>query len=194
MDDDFVLISPGPSAAQGHSPASRSLGHANSPNATATATGILTSTLIPGRGPPLKDHAIIAKNGKIVFVGPRKDLSTALSLPKHQHWQAKTAIEWRDVPVLMPGMWECHAHFMGGDPNRPINMENLAFTSPVMAGARNVRALKETLYAGLTSAVDLGGYAPELAKVVEEGTVLGPRLFGAGAALSMTAGHGDVFE
>lgn len=83
---------------------------------------------------------------------------------------------------------------MGADPHKPINSENMALTNPTVAGARNVRALKDTLYAGFTSCVDLGGYAPELRKVVEEGLVLGPSLYGAGAALSMTAGHGDVFE
>lgn len=83
---------------------------------------------------------------------------------------------------------------MGADPTKPINSENLAMTNPVTAGARNVRALKDTLYAGVTSCVDLGGYAPELRKVIEEGVVLGPTLYGAGAALSQTAGHGDVFE
>lgn len=67
-------------------------------------------------------------------------------------------------------------------------------TNPTEAGARNVRALKDTLYAGFTSCVDLGGYAPELQKVIDEGLILGPTLYGAGAAISMTAGHGEVFE
>lgn len=149
------------------------------------ATGILADLLIPGKGQPLKDQAVIVKNGIIISIGRKSAV-----LPQY----SSSKIKWHSVPVLMPGMWECHAHFMGVDPAKPINSENLAFTNPTVAGARCVRALKETLYAGFTSCVDLGGYAPELSKVVDEGTVLGPTLYGAGGALSQTAGHGDVFE
>lgn len=67
-------------------------------------------------------------------------------------------------------------------------------TNTAEAGARNARAIKDTLYAGFTSAVELGGYATELQGVVEEGSILGPTLYGAGGAISMTGGHGDVFE
>ena len=67
-------------------------------------------------------------------------------------------------------------------------------TNPAEAGARNVRALKDTLYAGFTSCVDLGGYGLELQRVVDEGLILGPTIYGAGAFISMTAGHGDIFE
>lgn len=91
-------------------------------------------------------------------------------------------------------MWECHSHFFGASSERPIDMENMVMGSSVEAGARNVRALKDTLYAGFTSCIDLGGYAPELQNVIDEGIILGPKLYGTGAALSMTAGHGDVFE
>ena len=148
-------------------------------------TGICASTLIPGKGRTLKDQAIICdkSTGKIVYVG---DSSSVPSEYQDVHLS--------EVPVVMPGMWECHSHFMGASPNKPINIENMAMTNPTEAGARNVRALKDTLYAGFTSCVDLGGYACELQNVIDEGLILGPTLYGAGAALSMTAGHGEVFE
>ena len=148
-------------------------------------TGILTSLLIPGQNEPLHDQAIISnrKSGKIVYVGLPSKIPSEYS-----------DVHLQEVPVVMPGMWECHSHFMGASPNKSIDSENLAMTNPAEAGARNVRALKETLYAGFTSCVDLGGYAPELQTVIDEGLVLGPTLYGAGAAISMTAGHGEVFE
>lgn len=83
---------------------------------------------------------------------------------------------------------------MGASPNKPINIENLIFTFAAEAGARAVRQLRDTLYAGFTSCVDLGGYAPELQRVIAEGSILGPTLYGAGGAITMTAGHGDAFE
>lgn len=181
-EDAFELVSRGPSTPQGHSALSANPEHL-APTREDDATGIIADVLIPGKGKPLKDQAVVAKHGKIVFVGSRKDVATKYA-----------SIKWHEVPVLMPGMWECHAHFMGADPNKPINSENMALTNPTVAGARNVRALKDTLYAGFTSCVDLGGYAPELQKVIDEKIILGPTLYGTGAALSQTAGHGDVFE
>lgn len=83
---------------------------------------------------------------------------------------------------------------MGVPATEPLSSETLAMTNAAAAGARCARALKDTLYAGWTSCVDLGGYGPELQRVVEEGVILGPRVYGAGGAISMTGGHGDVFE
>ena len=147
--------------------------------------GIFASLVIPGKGESQKNQAVLSDrtSGRIVYIGAKS------SIP-HKY----ASVKLKDVPVVMPGMWECHSHFMGASPNRPIDSENLVMTNPTEAGARNVRALKETLYAGFTSCVDLGGYACELQKVIDEGLILGPTLYGAGAAISMTAGHGEVFE
>lgn len=150
---------------------------------TRQATGLFASCLLPGRGKPLRNQAVISEKGKIVYVG------ACTSIPAEY-----AKVDLQHVPVLMPGMWECHAHFFGASPKRPIDMQNMALGNPIEAGARNARALKDTLYAGFTSCVDLGGYAPELQNVIDEGLLLGPTLYGAGAAISMTGGHGDVFE
>ena len=184
-EDIWELVSGGPSAPQGASVADithtedTELQHARHRR----TTGIIADLLIPGKGEPLHDQAVVAHNGKIEHIGPSNDIPSGYSRVEFQH-----------VAILMPGMWECHAHFMGADPAKPINSENMAFANPTVAGARNVRALKDTLYAGVTSCVDLGGYAPELQKVIDEKIILGPSLYGTGGALSQTAGHGDVFE
>ena len=62
------------------------------------ATGIVAGVLIPGKGKPKKDQAVVAKDGKIVYVGASN------SLPLED-----SDIDWKHVPVLMPGMWECNA-------------------------------------------------------------------------------------
>lgn len=173
IQDDWELISPASSP------------ETNSQKDTDDIIGIAADLLIPGKGEPLKDRAILCsrKTGKIIFVG------YASAIPSKYY-----NVHLQPVAVAMPGLWECHAHFMGADPNKAINSENLAMTNAAEAGARAVRGIKDTLYAGFTSAIELGGYATELRKVVEEGSVLGPTLYGAGGAISMTAGHGDVFE
>lgn len=183
--DVWELVIGGPSAPQGSYSdyAMQSVLEQDEHHGHKRKTGIIADVLIPGKGEPLKNQAVVASDGRIEHVGSRSAIPSKYDDVEFQH-----------VAVLMPGMWECHAHFMGADPNRPINSENMAFTNPTVAGARNVRALKETLYAGFTSCVDLGGYAPELQKVIDESIILGPSLYGTGGALSQTAGHGDVFE
>ena len=148
-----------------------------------TATRIHASLLVPGKGDPIRNQTVVAHDGQIVYIGAPDNVP--------QKYSSLTA---QSVPVLMPGLWECHAHFVGSSPNKPINVESIAFMNPAEAGARNVRALRDTLYAGYTSCVDLGGYAPELQRVIDEGLIMGPTLFGAGAGISMTAGHADIME
>ena len=166
-------------------PADWNLEDHDEPSEKEDIVGIFASLLIPGKGEPQKNQAVLSDraSGKIVYVGAKSSIPSKYA-----------NVKLKDVPVVMPGMWECHSHFMGASPNRPIDSENLVMTIPAEAGARNARALKETLYAGFTSCVDLGGYACELQKVIDEGLILGPTLYGAGAAISMTAGHGEVFE
>ena len=98
--------------------------------------GIFASLLIPGKGDPQNNQAVLLDktSGKIIYVGSTSSIPSKYS-----------DVELDRIEVLMPGMWECHSHFMGADPNRPINSENLGMTNPAEAGARNVRALKETL-------------------------------------------------
>ena len=44
----------------------------------------------------------------------------------------------------------------------------------------------------MTSVREVGGLGVYLARAVEEGTLDGPTIYGAGAILSVTGGHGDL--
>jgi len=89
----------------------------------------------------------------------------------------------------MPGLWDCHGHFMG---IRATNVEDLAKTSLPVLTARSVADANRALVAGFTSVRDLVGLGVHLARVVDEGTIPGPHIYGGGAMLSPTAGHGDL--
>ena len=143
------------------------------------ATCIYAELLIPGRGDPIKNSATILDEGKIVFVGSQDDIP--------DKYASASKVK---VPVLMPGLWDCHTHFSGGT-SGPAD-----FTLPSLAtcGARIARSFHDTLMAGFTTVRDVGSYAIEAAKAVEEGIILGPNVYSAGAAISQTAGHGDIFE
>jgi len=53
--------------------------------------------MIPGRGDPIKNASLVWNGNKIVFAGESKNLTEEHSSIKSTH-----------VPVLMPGMWDCH--------------------------------------------------------------------------------------
>src|SRR5207247_3832695 len=91
------------------------------------------------------------------------------------------------VPVVMPGLWDCHGHFMG---IRATNVEDLAKTSLPVLTARSVADANRALVAGFTSVRDLVGLGVHLARVVDEGTIPGPHLYRRGAMLTPAAGTG----
>jgi imidazolonepropionase-like amidohydrolase len=89
----------------------------------------------------------------------------------------------------MPGMWDAHAHFLGL--NRP-DLAAFAGTTAVQAAARATIDLGTVLYSGFTSVRELGGFGLGIAPAIDDGTVPGPHVYGAGALLSPTGGHADI--
>ncbi len=97
--------------------------------------------------------------------------------------------------TLMPGLVDCHTHVAGwvvpshylAAPGRTSdNPEELA-----IYGLKNAHAM---LANGFTTLRDVGGgWGIDLAvrDAINEGTVIGPSIFAAGPALSITGGHGD---
>ncbi|KAK3065541.1 hypothetical protein LTS18_000018 [Coniosporium uncinatum] len=144
------------------------------------ASILCADTLIPGKGKPLSDHAVVIKDGKIAWTGPTTGIPSKYSNAPKTH-----------VPFLMPGMWDCHVHLMG---TTTLNFPEIMQTSPATAGARLSRSVHDILMSGFTSVRDVGGFACEISKPIEEGIIPGPHIYSAGAAISQTAGHGDVFE
>ncbi len=141
---------------------------------------ICTDLLIPGRGKPIKSAAVVVQSGQIIHVGDQNTLPR-----KYKNVPSTT------VPVLMPGMWDCHVHLIG---SQTLNFAEFAEMHPATAGARLARSCHDIIMSGFTSVRDLGGYGCEVAKVIDEGTIPGPNIYSAGSFLSQTAGHGDIFE
>ncbi|OOF91405.1 hypothetical protein ASPCADRAFT_57515 [Aspergillus carbonarius ITEM 5010] len=149
----------------------------------AKITTIYADLLIPGDGEPLRNVALVISDKIIAFVGPAADI------PKK--FLRATQSSHR-VPVLMPGLWDCHMHFGGDDDYYNDYTAGLA-THPAASGARLARGVWEGLQAGYTSYRDLAGYGCEIAKAIDDGTIVGPNVYSSGAAISQTAGHGDIF-
>ncbi|MGQ0847672.1 MAG: metal-dependent hydrolase family protein [Actinomycetota bacterium] len=120
---------------------------------------------------------MIAEGAIITYAGPARSAPTT------------PGADVFEVPALMPGIWDCHAHLFGSP---AWNLEGTAFIPPAAAGARATVDLGRYLDAGITSVREVGGYGVELAAVVSEGSIRGPSIYGAGAVLSTTGGHADI--
>jgi imidazolonepropionase-like amidohydrolase len=144
--------------------------------------GIKADLLIPGRGEPFKNGAVILHENKIDWVG------TQSSVPAKYK-----SLNFTHVPVLMPGLWDCHVHYFGLPPSGRNNYSAL-LSSAAQAGARISKDLERTLLAGFTSVREVGGYGGEISPVVEEGAIIGPNIYSSIAPMSMTAGHADIHD
>ena len=140
-----------------------------------TAVRVDAGILIPGRGDPITDGSVAFNGGRIVYAG-----STA---------GAPAADEVVAVPTVMPGIWECHAHFTG----MPIPDLALEMIDPIPArAARASIDIKHTLMGGVTSARELGGLGIDIRRAMADGRIHGPSIYSAGTVLSTTGGHADV--
>ena len=137
---------------------------------------------------------IDTKNGKVltnqtIIVSGKKIISVenGLITPKTQE---DFIIDLKDKTVL-PGLMDMHVHMeMETNPKAyleeyTLNEADIAFNSLSYANA--------TLMAGFTTVRDLGGSGVNvsLRNAINQGKVVGPRIFTAEKALATTGGHAD---
>ncbi|MDO5691191.1 MAG: amidohydrolase family protein [Pseudomonadota bacterium] len=126
----------------------------------------------------LKDHQVLVEGGTIRELSDRPiTASTAQVIDGG----------WR---TLMPGLIDCHVHVTFS----ATNLALLAQTPNTTLALRALPILRGMLRRGFTTVRDAGGADWALKAAIEDGmdgTVIGPRLFVCGPALSPTGGHGD---
>ena len=89
--------------------------------------------------------------------------------------------------VLMPGLIDAHWHaFMAATPQMTLMTSDPNYLQ--LLAARQAQA---TLMRGFTTVRDLGGPVFGLKRAIDEGVIVGPRIYPSGAFISQTSGHGD---
>jgi imidazolonepropionase-like amidohydrolase len=87
---------------------------------------------------------------------------------------------------LVPGFIDLHTHFcLQGGPPEFRTLDQMGH------GAMAAGDLRTQLEAGFTTARDAGCNTQDLASLIYEGRLVGPRLFSSGPWISPTGGHGD---
>ena len=88
--------------------------------------------------------------------------------------------------TLMPGLIDAHAHVTG----LSLSPRNISY-SPSEITLASVNYLKSSLMDGFTSIREAGGADHAIARLLADGTIVGPRLFYSGQALTQTGGGAD---
>jgi imidazolonepropionase-like amidohydrolase len=89
--------------------------------------------------------------------------------------------------VLMPGLIDAHWHsFMASAPQMLLTTADPDYLHLLAA-----RQAEATLMRGFTTVRDLGGPVFGLKRAIDEGVMIGPRIYPSGAFISQTSGHGD---
>jgi imidazolonepropionase-like amidohydrolase len=91
--------------------------------------------------------------------------------------------------TLMPGLIDAHAHMTLVD----TNLGNLRAIPQTLLTARAGVRMRKMLMRGFTTARDTGGADWGLKQAVEEGSLVGPRLFISARAITQGGGHGDNY-
>jgi len=101
-----------------------------------------------------------------------------------------TMIDLKDK-VVMPGLMDMHVH-LEQEMNRDKYIQKFTRNEADIA-FESTRYAERTLMTGFTTVRDLGGTGVNTAlrNAINKGQVLGPRVYSAGKALSITGGHAD---
>src|SRR6266478_6752022 len=98
--------------------------------------------------------------------------------------------------TVLPGLIDAHTHIFlwGEEPAKGGYDANILFAGMALRAARATFAVRRALEQGFTTLRDLetegAGYGDiEIKQAIEEGTIPGPRIFGATRAISTTGGY-----
>ena len=134
-------------------------------------------------GKMLSDQAVTIVDGRVQSVAPWN--AAGVGDARQIDWSAYTVV---------PGLMDMHTHLIGdiesNDPTAPLKM---TAQEDVLIGAQHAR---DTLYAGFTTVRDVGTYRAfgdvALRDAIAKGWVPGPRMFVAGAYITIPGGGGEV--
>ena len=91
--------------------------------------------------------------------------------------------------TMTPGLIDMHTHVTFETPAGTEGFNQYDFGA---AGAMAAQVLRDNLLMkGITSARDIVGNSRGIAKLIQQGHLIGPRLYTSGGVLSPTGGHGD---
>lgn len=151
--------------------------------ASAQVTAIRAGHLVdPDSGTVLADQVILIRDSKIEKVGKGIDVPVKA-----------TIIDLSRMTVL-PGLIDCHTHVAdGAHDGEPMGQFKKTGAQVVLESVPNARAMLES---GFTTVRDVGTYRAlgdiALRDAINRGDIVGPRMFVAGAYVTISGGAGAL--
>jgi imidazolonepropionase-like amidohydrolase len=159
----------------GVSPAQQTLPN---PQVTVIRSGKLVDV---DAGRVLTNQMLLVRGGKIEAVGENLPVSAGA-----------TVIDLSKMTVL-PGLIDCHTHLADAGDDEPLHVLQRTSAETAYAAIPNARL---TLLAGFTTVRDVGVYRAfndvALRDAIAKGIVIGPRMFVAGAYITISEGAGAM--
>jgi imidazolonepropionase-like amidohydrolase len=154
-------------------------GQTPTPQAPPKATLFLNVRIFDGKSGVLTSpSSVLVQGNTIARVSPSAIDPSAI--------ENVTVIDGRGR-VLMPGLIDAHWHcFMASVPQPVLATADASYLHLLAA-----RQAEATLMRGFTTVRDMGGPVFGLKRAIDEGAMVGPRIYPSGAFISQTSGHGD---
>jgi imidazolonepropionase-like amidohydrolase len=114
-------------------------------------------------------------------------IQTISASPLRANRRADTVVIDGGGRTLMPGLIDVHWHTMLVRPTPAAVIADDPGYTNLVAGVEATA----TLMRGFTTVRDLGGSCFGLKRAIDEGVIVGPRIFPSGAIITVTSGHGD---
>jgi len=157
----------------------------SSTNAPAIVTAIRAGKLVDvDAGRVLSNQVIVIRDGKIESIGANPAIPAGAAV-----------IDLSKMTVL-PGLIDCHTHLADGDHDLnhdPFNQLRRSASTVALESVANARIFLEE---GFTSVRDVGVYRAlndvALRDAINHGYFVGPRMFVAGAYITITGGAGAM--
>ncbi len=126
----------------------------------------------------------VMSSGEVLVVGNKIQAVSAshVSLPAG----LQPAIIDGEGRLLTPGFIDAHVHM-----SLMLTLEEREANDSAYVAAVEMRGAEQALMRGFTTQRDTGGPVMGLKKAIDEGLIVGPRVYPSGAMISQTSGHGD---